>query len=250
VNIKSLALTTSLAVSGTIAIGAATPASAFRIFFGEDIGANGTVIGMPSPIANSIDKEARFRLNLSGFGTETFESSPDGTLPLSTNGVRSNPLNGRFAISGAKYYEVRTGVYTINFANPLAAFGFYATDIENKEGITLQLNDLNNTLLTIERTITSPADLANPPSGSALYYGLIAQNPGETFTSITFNLAPVNDPNKANDKFGLDDLTFALSSQVNFSATDVPEPLTIIGTLLGSSAAFRIRNKLKSSTKI
>ncbi|WP_310426047.1 PEP-CTERM sorting domain-containing protein [Chamaesiphon sp. VAR_48_metabat_135_sub] len=245
-NIKSLALTTSLAVSGAIASGAATPASAFRIFFSEDIGANGSVSGIP----NSIDEEARFHLNLNGFGTETFESSPDGILPLSTNGVRSNPLNGRFAISGTKYYEVRTGVYTINFANPLAAFGFYATDIENKEGITLQLNDLNDTLLTIERTITSPADLANPPSGSALYYGLIAENPGETFTSIRVGMSPVSDPNKANDKFGLDDLTFALPSQVNFSATAVPEPLTIIGTLIGGSAAFRIRKKLKSSTKI
>jgi hypothetical protein len=32
--------------------------------------------------------------------------------------------------------------------------------------------------------------------------------------------------------------------------TDVPEPFTIVGTLVGGTAALRMRKKLKSNTKV
>ena len=262
VKIKSLALTTSIAISGIIASGSVTPASAFSIFFGEDISAGSN--NSATSIKNSIDAEKSFLLNLnSPNAPESFEGITTGisattALPnigasISTtspsSGVSNTPLNGRFAISGSNYYEVGSttigGVKTtttVTFANPIAAVGFYATDLENQEGITLQLNDAANTLIGVQRTA------AVSTNGSALYYGLIAQNLGETFTSVTFSLAPVT-LDKENDRFGLDNLTFATLAQVNSAATAVPEPLTIIGTLIGGSAALRMKKKLKSSTK-
>jgi hypothetical protein len=39
-------------------------------------------------------------------------------------------------------------------------------------------------------------------------------------------------------------------SGTNPDATAVPEPFTIIGTLIGGTAAVRMRKKLKATTKI
>ena len=39
---------------------------------------------------------------------------------------------------------------------------------------------------------------------------------------------------------------FAISGSINSAPTAVPEPFTIIGTLIGGTAAFRIRRKLKA----
>ena len=266
--IKSLTLTTSIAVSGIIASGSVVPASAFSIFFGEDIGANSDNSAIPKSI---IAKDAFFgKFTGPAPATEGFESFNLGDSAANLNsvgasiqtsnsylsGVSNQPYNGRFAISGTKYYEVGNtativgGVptnkttTTLTFNSPIAALGFYATDIENDDGITLQLNNsINgfNTPLTLQRTA------AVNTSGSALYYGFVGAADGsETFDSVTFSLVSV-DQYKVNDRFGIDNLTVATLSQLNSSATAVPEPLTIVGTLIGGSAALRIRKKLKSS---
>jgi hypothetical protein len=253
VKLKSLALTTGIAAIGIVASGSVTSASAFQIFFGEDTGANTGA----NPIPNSIAAETAFLSNLSGTGTETFESFADGnpasniTFPgvgtatitsLTGRVLSTQALSvGRFPILGSsKYYEVGAGTFTINFATPVAAFGFYGTDIGDVNGqLTLQLNDSNNTLLNVGNTL-------NGPNGSALYYGFIAQNPGQTFTSMTFG-----NTNIGGDFFGFDNLTVGTLDQVSVptGSTSVPEPFSIVGTIVGGSAAFRMRKKLKSSTK-
>jgi hypothetical protein len=273
--IKSLALTTAIAIGGTIATGSATPAGAFNLFFGEDIDANTS--NSATSVQNSNTAKDSFLSNLipTNPTTEGFESITPGfytTVGLPnitgasisttspTGGVSNiNPNNGRFAISGSQYYEVGSTTVggaktttTITFSDPIAAFGFYATDIENADGITLQLNDSNNTTLTRPRSAQFNLD-GSPlnKSGSALFYGFIAQNPGETFNSVTFSLVSTAS-DKVNDRFSLDNLTVATSAEVrNFgtAATSVPEPLTTIGTLIGGGVVLRLRKKLKSSNK-
>ena len=117
----------------------------------------------------------------------------------------------------------------------MAALGFYATDVEDPAGLILQFDNDAAKVLTIPRTATAVST-----DKSALYYGFVAENPSEIFTSVTFGRAL----NVSNDKFGLDDVTFATRSQVKSFATAVPEPFTMIGTLLGGSIAFRLRKKL------
>jgi hypothetical protein len=251
---KSLALTTGIAFSGILASGAVTPASAFTTYFGEDQSADSGA----GALTNSIAAEQLFLSNLSGAGTETFESFADGdpasniifpgvgtaTISSTTGSVveglildQNNTPVGRFPVLGSsKYYEVDDGTFTIDFAAPVAAFGFYGTDIGDFDGqLTLQLNDTANTLLTVPNTL-------NGLNGSALYYGFIAA-PGQTFTSLTFG-----NTNTGVDFFGFDNLTVGTLAQVTTS-TSVPEPFTIIGTLVGGSAAIRMRKKLKSGTK-
>jgi hypothetical protein len=245
VKLKSFVLTTGIAVSGIVASGAFAPAQAFTVFFGEDASAGGNVGNIP----NSNIAAGNFLSNLSGSGTETFDGFTVGTTPSTitfpgigsagfagVGSVQSANTYGAFPISASNYYSVSVaGTFTINFASPVAAFGFYGTDIGDVNGrLTLQLNDANNTLLTVPNTTT--------PSGSALYYGFIA-GAGETFTSVTFG-----NTNGGNDFFGFDNLTVGNLAQVQ-SPTAVPEPFTIIGTLVGGTAALRMRKKLKASTK-
>jgi hypothetical protein len=291
--IKSLAVTTVIAIGGTIASGAVMPASAITfnpLYFGED-DANGGANAIP----NSLSAETNFLStnNLISYTTQNFDSINIGTpsadpttraftsgTPLTTAnfpgtssitttstevaqtnsttfatyGVRfndsaTNPtLNGRFAIPDAQgqqkqYYDVGNGTFTITFSNQMAALGFYATDVEDSVGITLTFdNDLTKTL-TIPRSAGANQDK------SALYYGFVAANSSEVFTSVTFSRALL----ASNDKFGLDNLSFATSAQVkNFgvgTATTVPEPLTIVGTILGGGAVLRLKKKLKSNRK-
>jgi hypothetical protein len=257
--IKQITLTTGLAIGGIVASGSVMPAGAFSLFFGEDVNADRNINNIPKSQA----AETAFISKLTGSQPEGFEGITTGfsqttaltnatiTTNSATSGVSDiliNPMTGlptgRFPIGGTKYYEVgSTGgstTTTITFNNSIAAFGFYATDIENLAGIQIQLNDSANTLLTWARTA------ATPVSGSAMYYGIVAQNLGETFTSATFSLAPVT-PDKQQDRFGLDNLSFATFSQLKASATAVPEPFTTIGTLIGGTAAFRMRKRLKAN---
>ncbi len=212
---------------------------------------------LPTPDADPIIRALTpgTPLTIANFpGTSSITTtSTEVTQPFATKGVRFNDTaslptaNGRFAISGNNYYEVGNGTFTITFTNPMAAIGFYATDVENQEGIRLQFDNDSTKTLTIPRTLA-----AGNTDKSVLYYGFVAANPSEIFTTVTFGISPVADPDKANDKFGLDDLTFATSAQVrNFGvATAVPEPLTIVGTLFGGTVALRLRKKLKSSNKL
>ncbi len=290
--IKSLAWMTGITIGSTILSGAITPAMAITFdlgSFGEDINANG---GVNLPLDNSSaawNAQKSFREKLINPNTQNFDSvilpTPDpdpmiraltpgtplttanfpGTSSITTTstdvappafatkGVRFNDTastptaNGRFAISGNNYYEVGNGTFTITFTNPMAALGFYATDVENQEGIRLQFDNDPTKTLIIPRT-----SAAGNTDKSVLYYGFVAANLSEVFTTVTFGSAPVSDPANANDKFGLDDLTFATSAQViNFgAATAVPEPLTLVGTLIAGATAFRMRKKLKSIDKI
>jgi hypothetical protein len=288
--IKSLAVTTALAISGTISTGCVMPTMAITfnpLYFGEDINADGGA----NPIPNSLLAATNFLSsnNLSSYTTQNFDSvtlAPPSANPatraltpgtalttsdfpeassitttstevpqmgtifnFSTKGVRFNDTattpteNGRFAISGSQYYDVGNGTFTITFGNPMAALGFYATDIEDSTGIILTFDNNPAKTLTIPRS-TGAGNIDK----SALYYGFVAANSSEVFNSVTFGRSIID----SNDKFGLDDLSFATPAQVrNFGAvaTSVPEPMTIVGTLLGGSAILRLRKKFTTIRK-
>jgi hypothetical protein len=287
-NIKPLALTTGIAISGIIASGSVTPASAFTFdlsSFAEDTNANGgqnfTTLSHGAE-TNFLNKLT----GLTGNNTQNFDSvtpntftpyftlgktlttadfpgtssitttstdvAQTSTTTFATKGVRVNDTtttptaNGRFAISDSNYYEVGNGTFTITFDTRMAAIGFYATDVEDLEGIILQFDkDFTNPSVDPAKTLTIPRTVSATDK-SALYYGFVAADASETFTSVTFGRA-LSD---SNDKFGLDNLTFATPSQVkSFASTAVPEPFTIVGTLIGGGAALRMRKKLKSSAK-
>ena len=269
-NLKSFTLITGSAVTGILASGAVTPAQAFTFERGEDRTAGSSSASIP----NSRAAETRFLARLSAFSSEGFESFPvDATarttalnLPginASISGIPANDAanpntekNGvisgvggfsNFPISGTKSYSfdfyeqpgfdnvASSRTLTINFAAPVAAFGFYGTDFGDDNGIfNLEVRNGATSLGTVAVGNTQGS---GSQDGAALYFGLIAQNAGEQFTSLTFRSS------SQVEVIGIDNLSVATLAQVR--ATAVPEPFTIIGTLIGGTAAFRLKKKLK-----
>jgi hypothetical protein len=223
-----------LATLSFVAINAPAHA-AYLTFFGEDLG-NGST-RLPS-FPNADAARNTFFSNLVGVGTETFESFAGGTVPPlpinfgsdtatltgagSVNNLPSGTFAGRYPISGNKYYEVSPG-FGLTFSAPQAAFGFYGIDIGDFNGqitLNLTLAGGGSQLLTVPNS-------KNVPSGGVLYFGVIATDPSETFTGITFG-------NTASgvDFFGFDNFSIGRLEQVK----PVPVPGALAGILLASGA--------------
>ncbi len=177
-----------------------------------------------------------FLFRLINVGTETFESIPvnstgqifldfegAGTATLSGPGISIDQVSGkgtngvgRYAISGSHYVETGDKGFTIQFSNPVAAFGFWGVDIGDFGGdLIIQTT---NSIYTL--------DTKNNPGGSVLFWGII--DPA-MFTSITFS-------NTASgvDYFAFDNMTIGSLEQVNLSTLEeVPEPFTFAMTGAG-----------------
>jgi len=189
-------------------------------YFGENLTPGGGVSGNPVTARNT------FHSNLVGVTTENFESFSNGqaaplnltfgavTATLTGGGSIISGGAGRYPTSGSHLWNVDPfgGSFTITFSQPVAAFGFYGTDIGDFGGnITLALSNGEN--LVVPNTV-------NSPDGSLLFYGIIDTT---TFTSVEFGNT------NGFDGFGFDDLTIGTLDQVG---NPVPEPGTIL--LLGS----------------
>jgi hypothetical protein len=204
-------------------------------FFGEDINTDENVRLASHPLADAA--RAGFLANLTGVGTEPFDGFAGGQSPpitLTFPGAGTASLTGqgnttvialgtsagRYPISGTAYYTV-SGTFVIEFSAPVAAFGFYATDIGDFNGrLTLTLLGAGGaTTLTVPHTI-------NNDGGGVLYFGVIdTANP---FTRITFGNTAAG-----TDFFGFDDMTVGSVQQVQ--PAPVPEPATVL--LLGAGLA-------------
>jgi len=188
-------------------------------FFGQD-NAGGTL-----PVPNSAAAEAAFLSHLTGVGTETFENAPPGTANgfVSTfsgagsatftgnMSITAGPSFGTFPISGTQQVEGFANAFSIAFSKPVAAFGFYATDVGDQGG-SLKLSYANGpaTVIQLTQLFTN--------NGNALYFGYIStENP---FTGVTFSNS------SADDRFGYDNMTIGSVQQVT-----VPDSGTTIGML-------------------
>jgi hypothetical protein len=212
-------------------------------FFGEDLNGNPAArIAHP----NADAAQASFFSNLTGVGTETFESFAGGlTAPLTltfpgagtaalgpagagtVTTITSGTNNaGRYPISCNNHVDTSQSL-TITFNNPggFAAFGFYGVDVGDFGGqltLTLTLAAGGTETLTVPNAIANGT--GTPPDGSVLYCGMYDKaNP---FTSIVFG-----DSQPAVDFFGFDNMTIGSITQV----TPTPEPTSLV---MGSTAGL------------
>lgn len=214
---------TALALSGSAFSIQAAPI----IFFGEDQDSSFTIGADPAAA------RASFLSNLSGVGTEDFESfsagdsSPlsilfsgsSGDITATINGageVRTSPSAGRYNTTpGGSNYWNTSGQFSINFDTAISAFGFYGTDIGDFNGqVTVALTDTdsNVTNLIINNTI-------NGVNAANLFWGFIDLD--TAYTSITFGNTAAG-----TDFFGFDDFTIGDRQQITNPDTRVSEPGT------------------------
>lgn len=238
----------SLLVGGACALLPFAAAGAQTVYYGQNDA--GTV---NSAISNA---SSNFFSALAGnVGTETFESlalgtsSPitltfpgagDATL-VGNSQVVSGNNSGAVPYSGSQYLLTITGSsgseFRINFVNPVAAFGFYGSDIGDA-GSNLILRYTRQDGSTYDSQV--PYDYNTQPlaNGNLLFYGFIdTANP---FTSIQFLSTA------SGDYFGFDNMTIASKGQVVNPPGMVPEPSTVAlvgaGVLaLGAAARRRAR---------
>jgi hypothetical protein len=75
------------------------------------------------------------------------------------------------------------------------------------------------------------------------FLGLVADDGSNQIAGLQFSLVGGDAQG-----FAIDNLRF--NATVNNPVQDVPEPFTIVGTIIGGSAAMRMRKKLKSNDKV
>ena len=238
-----------LCVASILAIHSQSALAAPLQFFGEDRGVfdnAGSPTGTGHPNATAAD--ISFLANLVGVGTETFEGFSVGdTTPLALSfpgagaatlegqgRVDDDPDFGQNAISGSNWW--RTGQdndFVVEFANPVAAFGFYGIDIGDG-GAQLTLSLSNGSVVDIDIPHTLEAGGASSgQNGSVIYFGYIdTENP---WTRAEFTNA-----GGSLEDFGFDDMTIGSVDQI--LPPGVPEPATF--ALVGAGlliASFRRR---------
>lgn len=221
-------------VVGTLASGllAWAPVSIGQVFFGETLGAGEST--RLSVFTNATNARNAFLANLTGVGTESFESYANftgaplgisfagaGTATLNGNGsVRSTAPGttngvGRYATDGDKYWEA-SSVFGITFSAPVAAFGFMGIDIGDFSGqVTVTTANGGSQFYNVGNTVGGAG-------GGVLFWGVIdTANP---FTSVSFG-----NTNSGTDFFAFDQMTIGSLQQV----TPVPEPETYALLLAG-----------------
>lgn len=242
-----------MVVAASAALVMPSTASAYSIYFGEDVNNSEATPLAAFPNANAA--EAAFQSNLFGAGTENFESFSSGTgnpLALVFPGAGTATLSGgggavasvtagntngfgRYATSGTNFWEVDAGTsgdFTVGFSAPVAAFGFYGVDIGDFGGqLQLQLNDPGNTLLTVNNTIGS----SGSTGGSVFFYGLIVSNANEQFTNVQFQTSTGQ-----GDVFAFDDMTVGSLQQ---AAVPVPTAGVLAAAGFGLLAVMGRRKK-------
>jgi hypothetical protein len=224
-------------LSGSVAQAAPTT------FFGEDLNPGGDP-HILSAFPNSVAARNSFFLDLVGVGTETFDSFsvgtnnptatfnvPSGTVQATLNGgtiAAGSDGAGRYPISSPNYLFAGTSSFAVTFSQPIAAFGFFGTDIGDFGGtLSLTLTDTSHvvTHLTVPNLLGTcgGTPCSDPTSGSVLYFGFF--DTGDTYTSIAFT------NNSSVDNFGFDNFSVGTLAQV----VPTPEPASLV--MLGSAVA-------------
>jgi hypothetical protein len=276
VKIKSLALTISMAIAGVLTSGHFAPAQA--VSFLNTFSSPGTIgsidsnTGVFTPvITNGPSSLADIALDGSGqlygntlselyrFNTVTNTSTLVGSLGTSINGLGFANNGNLYGTSGNNFYQINTttGAATQvggNIAN-FSSAGDIVFNPNTNQFLATSLSPSNSTLFSIG--LNGSASPIGSGIGFGNVYGMFFEG-GQLFgytddrRQIKIDLATGSgtfDRNVIGTNLTIGGAASLPSTGSTPPIASVPEPLTIIGTLVGGTAALRIRKKLKSADK-
>jgi hypothetical protein len=260
-------------LSITAAVGLSPALAAPTVYFGEDLGA-----GSPAAMTNSFMARDAFMAQLSGSGTESFESFADltdffanpglqlnfggtgVTAALSSGTARNAPNAGRFPTAGTTYISASFN-QRITFSTPVAAFGLFVNDageVDNNPatvtvgGLTLTQQQIEarafDSVDGIFRIVTerSPGvfevlfDGGTFPArdSTGMFVGLV--DSANPYANIVLINGTSGLDSAFQDGFGYDEYTVGTVEQLS----PIPEPSTwalMLGGLVGVVALARRR---------
>ncbi len=239
--LTSLSLVTGIAVSGIVASGAFTPAQAIGTLLTTQAGYTGPGLNL-SPYATGDNNYTNGPKNIPG-GIVFNSTAPNGGSTLGQNNPGFDYLlgsNGRIdsipVFAGLDQNVAGPYYMTFSFAAPVQQFGAFLnydpTYLPGYNPPVISTYDSSNNLLSSFNLETTPGGKISTPGQTDVF---IFRGIAESSAVISsFRLSGAN--------------IVAAGSAYNLPAsTSVPEPFTIIGTLVGGSAALRMRKKLKST---
>jgi hypothetical protein len=211
-------------------------------FCGEDVDTGQDVRpGQPPALAR-----VAFLERLMNVGNEDFEEFPNrsrgpfglsfpgtageltGTLAATGEGLILRDLTeGRFPTSGQQYMQSLE--FSVTFSQPVAAFGFYATDVGDY-GANLKLEFYSGDEFLWSLLVGNTLSDDESSDAALLFLGTISSL--ATFDRVDFvNVPNAPFPLSPFDAFGFDDLVIADSGQV-VPPTPIPEPAALGVVLL------------------
>ena len=191
--------------------------------------ANAASLTIPTTTVNgtNVASGPSFTVNSNFLGTDTISLDVSGTVDISAGGYTVNAA-GILTQPTAFFGSLPTGTFVMrsgstNFGALLlgnSTLGFrqlFPANTENGLGSSTPQTNLSLTNVTLDSIF-----------GTGLNNG----------TVLEFRISDSDDFNNLG--------AFTVSSPINQPTTSVPEPFTIIGTLIGGTSAVRMRKKLKS----
>jgi hypothetical protein len=221
---------------------AIAPTQAATIFVNSraGLGANDTVDWAQLGVSGTILPNPFAATSTGGLGViGQFTGGAGQRLDQSNFG---GPWIGNFAPGDAVLWSnLSNGPLTLTFANPVSGVGsqMMADFYGNFTG-SIEAFDSANISLGLFSNLTGVSN--GNSDNSAVFWGISSTN--TDIKSIVFNAS--DDGGFGPNDFAINQLSLVSSS----NTTAVPEPFSIVGTLIGGTAALRMRKKLKSTNKV
>ncbi len=254
IKLRSLAVGTGLVVSSIITHGSFVPVQAVGLLLTTEVGYTGPGLNL-SPFANGNYNFTSGPVSIPGgiTFTSTNSNSVLGQGVYGIVGFAGFDGNG-FIDTPAVYAGLNSGngYMTFSFATPVSSFGAFlnyapTAGLAGVPSATWDrptistYNSLGNLLSTFDLSAVAP--IATPGSSGSL----VPVNP----LVNQFQFRGINEGTAVISSFRLGGSRIVATGTPNgvypgTPPTGVPEPLTVIGTILGGTAAFRIRKKLQS----
>ena len=255
--LRSLVAIAGISVSGIVTIGASTPAQAVGILLTSDVGYTGPSLDL-SPYANGVDNYSIPGSTKPLPGGITFSATTNAVLgQLSSYGIvgfDGYPGNG-FIVNTPAYAGLNSGngYMTFAFQAPVSSFGAFVNYAPCLSAYCLTLNWDKPTISTYNSAgaLLSSFDLsALAPIATPGNSGGASNDPNDPRIQFNqFRFRGINEGSAVIASFRIGGAEIVATGNATGSYASVPEPFTIIGTLVGGTIAIRMRNKLKARNK-